>query len=52
MYLVSSARSSGAQSKSGNPCERLIAPCSCASRDMTVKIVVPTRGSLESSGRV
>jgi hypothetical protein len=46
--LVSSARSSGAQSKSGNPWDRLIALCSAASRDITVKMVVPTLGSLES----
>ena len=32
----------------GNPCDRLIAPQSAASLDMTVKMVVPTQGSLES----
>src|SRR5262249_42537868 len=34
-------------SKSGKPCDRLIAPRSAARRDITVKIVVPTFGSLE-----
>ena len=34
-------------SKSGKPCDRLIAPHSAASRDMTVKIVVPTFGSFD-----
>jgi hypothetical protein len=34
--------------KSGKPCDRLIAPQSAASFDMTVKMVVPTRGSFES----
>src|SRR5258705_12385775 len=47
-YLVTSSSRRGAQSKSGKPCDRLIALCSWASRDMTVKIVVPTLGSLEA----
>jgi hypothetical protein len=34
--------------KSGKPCERLIAPQSAASFDITVKMVVPTWGSFES----
>ena len=33
--------------KSGNPCERLTAPCSRAKPLITVKMVVPTFGSLE-----
>src|SRR5690606_7349212 len=32
--------------KSGNPWPRFTAPCSAASCDITVKMVVPTRGSL------
>ena len=41
---ASTASSSfGSQSKSGKPWPRLTAPCSCASADITVKIVVPTR---------
>ena len=48
MYLVSSAFSSGAQSKSGKPCDRLIAPHSAARRDITVKMVVPMAGKRES----
>src|SRR5512134_2561055 len=51
MYFVTRSRSSFAQSKSGKPCDRLIALCSCASRDITVKIVVPTLGSLDAMGR-
>jgi hypothetical protein len=35
--------------KSGNPCPRLTAPCSAASCDITVKMVVPTLGSLVST---
>src|SRR4029079_12211817 len=50
MYLVTRSRNSFAQSKSGKPCERLIALCSCARRDITVKIVVPTSGSFEAMG--
>jgi hypothetical protein len=34
--------------KSGKPCDRLIAPQSAASFDITVKMVVPTWGSFES----
>src|SRR5215467_10730397 len=37
-------------SKFGKPCDRLTAPCSFASCVITVKIVVPTAGSLLSSG--
>src|SRR5215213_10506499 len=39
-----SAVSAGAASKSGNPCERLIAPCSSARCDMTVKMLTPVDG--------
>ena len=48
--LAASSTSRGGGSKSGKPCERLIAPCSAARRDITVKMVVPTSGSLLSSG--
>src|SRR6478735_1589112 len=42
---TSTASSSfGSQSKSGKPWPRLTAPRSCASADITVKIVVPTVG--------
>src|SRR6187200_2947269 len=42
---ASTASSSlGSQSKSGKPWPRLTAPRSCASADITVKIVVPTVG--------
>ena len=41
-----------AASKSGNPWPRLIAPASAASRDITVKIVVPTPGSLLSGSGI
>src|SRR6185436_15997620 len=51
MYFVTRSRNSFAQSKSGKPCDRLIALCSCASFDITVKIVVPTAGSLDAMGR-
>jgi hypothetical protein len=47
MLSVTSSTSRGGGSKSGNPCDKLIAPHSCARRDMTVKIVVPTRGNFE-----
>src|SRR5258705_9450628 len=52
MYRVTASISSGAQLKSGNPCDRLIAPCSRASRDIVVKIVTPVSGSFERIGRV
>src|SRR5262245_42384338 len=52
MYLVTRSRNALAQSKSGKPCDRLIALCSCASRDITVKIVVAAFGSLEAMERV
>ena len=35
-------------SKSGNPCERLIAPCRIASRVISVKIVVPNPDTREA----
>jgi hypothetical protein len=41
-FTASTRRAS--QSKSGKPCPRLIAPCSAASADITLKIVVPTWG--------
>src|SRR5262249_19616271 len=49
MCRATASTSAGSQSKSGNPCDRLIAPRSAASFDMTVKIVVPTLGSLDAS---
>src|SRR5919107_1103687 len=47
MCRATASTSAGSQSKSGNPCDRLIAPRSVASFDMTVKMVVPTLGSFE-----
>src|ERR1043166_7903593 len=47
MCFATASTSAGSQSKSGKPCERLIAPRSAASFDITVKIVVPTLGSLD-----
>ena len=48
MCRATASTSSGSQSKSGNPCDRLIAPTSAASCDITVKMVVPTDGSRDS----
>jgi hypothetical protein len=47
MCRATASTRAGSQSKSGKPCERLMAPVSAASFDITVKIVVPTFGSLE-----
>src|SRR5690606_3060980 len=47
MYRLTSPVRRLSTSKSGNPCERFMAPQSAAMRDMTVKIVVPTSGSFE-----
>src|SRR6476646_3067073 len=47
MCRAIASTSAGSQSKSGNPCDRLIASRSAASFDITVKIVVPTDGSFE-----
>ena len=44
MASVTWSSSAGSQSKSGKPWPRLTAPVSCASADITVKIVVPTFG--------
>src|SRR6185436_9145767 len=52
MYRATASTSAGSQSKSGNPCDRLIAPRSAASFDITVKIVVPTLGSFDVRTRV
>ena len=41
-------RTTAGPSVSGKPCPRLTAPCSAASCDMTVKMVVPTFGNLVS----
>jgi hypothetical protein len=43
---VTDCTSLGSQSKSGKPWPRLTAPFSAASDDITVKMVVPTAGSL------
>ena len=48
---ATSARSRYGGSKSGNPWPRLIAPVSAASRDITVKIVVPTPGSFDAANQ-
>src|SRR3954462_10345221 len=50
MWRATASTNAGSQSKSGNPCERLIAPVSAASFDITVKMVVPTLGSLDAKG--
>ena len=50
MCRATASTSAGSQSKSGNPCERLTAPTSAASFDITVKMVVPTEGRAECSG--
>src|SRR5580692_2507462 len=39
--LAAALRMDRGPSSSGNPCPKLTAPCSTASADMTVKIVVP-----------
>src|SRR3990167_4900505 len=46
MAAVTAFTSSGAHSKSGKPWPRLTALCSVARADITVKMVVPTWGSL------
>src|SRR3989344_2466228 len=46
MAAVTAVTSSGAHSKSGKPWPRLTALCSVARADITVKMVVPTWGSL------
>src|SRR5690554_4516569 len=46
MARATSSTSSGAQSKSGNPCERLMAPHSAARRDISAKMLTPPAGSL------
>jgi hypothetical protein len=46
MASYTSAVSFGLQLKSGNPCERFIAPYSVASLDIVVNIVVPKLGNL------
>ena len=45
---VTASTSLRSQSKSGKPWPRLIAECFSASADITVKMVVPTEGSLLS----
>ena len=50
---TAASRANSGPSKSGNPWARLIAPCSFASRVISVKIVVPKPSSLrESAGRM
>src|SRR5688572_16688570 len=44
MALSTASMSLGSQSKSGKPWPRFTAPRSCASADITVKMVVPTWG--------
>ena len=51
MWWDTRSTSSGRREKSGKPCERLMAPHSAASRDMTVKMVVPTSGRRLSTGK-
>jgi hypothetical protein len=47
MWRATASINAGSQLKSGYPCDRLIAPVSAASFDMTVKMVVPTDGSFD-----
>ena len=47
MCRATASTSAGSQSKSGNPCERLMAPCSLASRVMTEKMLTPVPGSFD-----
>src|SRR5512133_2835768 len=49
---VTDRTSCGSHSKSGKPWPRFTAPCSVASADMTVKMVVPTAGNLLWMGGV
>ncbi len=49
MCRATASTSAGSQSKSGKPCDRLTAPTSAASFDITVKMVVPTEGRRERS---
>jgi len=46
MYLFTSEINSSEAGKFGNPCDKFIALHSVANDDITVKIVVPTEGSL------
>src|SRR3989338_3646976 len=52
MQRATASTSSGAQLKSGNPCPRLMAPCSSARRDITEKMVTPAAGSFDRTVRV
>src|SRR5690606_10753939 len=45
MAWSSAATSAAGTGKSGKPCPRFTAPCSCASCDITLKMVVPTFGT-------
>jgi hypothetical protein len=49
MYLATRSISSGDVSKSGKPCDRLIAPTSLARRVITAKMLTPPDGSLVRS---
>ncbi len=51
MWRETRSKSSGEAEKSGKPWDRLMAPHSAASRDITVKIVVPTPGSRDVTGK-
>src|SRR5258705_4126734 len=50
MKRATASTSSGAQSKSGNPWERLMALCSSASLDIVAKMLTPVLGSLDRRG--
>lgn len=52
MAWYTASTSAGSQSKSGKPWPRFTAPTSAASADITVKMVVPTSGSLLCSAGV
>src|SRR6187402_1081250 len=47
MAWATASTSAGSQSKSGKPCDRLMALCSLARRVITEKMLTPMSGSLE-----
>src|SRR6187549_2972659 len=51
MKRATDSISSGDVSKSGKPCDRLIAPTSLARRVMTAKMLTPPAGNFENTAR-
>src|SRR4029453_1749602 len=51
MKRATDSISSGDVSKSGKPCDRLIAPTSLARRVMTAKMLTPPAGNFEGTAR-